>query len=60
MEFLHPFLRRNLAGKPVVASRNVDCLLRLWFTQFGGGSHSPSLNLHLFPSTYVIDSRLPQ
>ena len=25
MEFLRPFLRRHLAGKPVVASLNVDC-----------------------------------
>ena len=28
-EFLRSFLRRHLAGKPVVASRNVDCFLRL-------------------------------
>ena len=25
MEFLHSFLRRHLAGKPVVASPNVGC-----------------------------------
>ena len=29
MEFLRSFLRRHLAGKPVVASPNVGCLLRL-------------------------------
>ena len=29
MEFLHPFLRRHLAGKPVVTSLNVGCFLRL-------------------------------
>ena len=29
MEFLCSFLRRHLAGKPVVASPNVDCFLRL-------------------------------
>ena len=29
MEFLHSFLRRHLAGKPVVASPNVGCVLRL-------------------------------
>ena len=31
MEFLCPFLRCHLAGKPVVASPNVSCLLRLEF-----------------------------
>ena len=35
MEFLHLFLRRHLVGKPVVASPNVSCFLRLrkffWF-----------------------------
>ena len=31
MEFLHSFLRRHLAGKPVVASPNVGCFLRLVF-----------------------------
>ena len=31
MEFLYSFLRRHFAGKPVVASRNVGCLLRLVF-----------------------------
>ena len=29
MEFLRSFLRRHLAGKPVVASPNVGCFLRL-------------------------------
>ena len=29
MEFLCSFLRRHFAGKPVVASRNVGCFLRL-------------------------------
>ena len=29
MEFLRLFLRRHLAGKPVVASPNVGCFLRL-------------------------------
>ena len=29
MDFLRSFLRRHLAGKPVVASPNVDCFLRL-------------------------------
>ena len=28
MEFLRSFLRRHLAGKPVVASPNVGCFLR--------------------------------
>ena len=31
MEFLSSFLRRHFAGKPVVASRNVGCFLRLEF-----------------------------
>ena len=29
MEFLRSFLRRHLVGKPVVASPNVGCFLRL-------------------------------
>jgi len=29
MEFLRPFLRGHFAGKPVVASRNFGCFLRL-------------------------------
>ena len=29
MEFLRSFLRRHLAGKPVVASPNVGCFIRL-------------------------------
>ena len=29
MEFVRSFLRRHFAGKPVVASRNVSCFLRL-------------------------------
>ena len=29
MEFLRSFLRRHFAGKPVVASRNVGCFVRL-------------------------------
>ena len=29
MEFLYSFLRRHFAGKPVAASRNVGCFLRL-------------------------------
>ena len=29
MEFLRSFLRRHLAGKPVVASPNIGCFLRL-------------------------------
>ena len=33
-EFLSSFLRRNFAGKPVVASRNVSCSLRLEFERF--------------------------
>ena len=29
MEFLRPLLGRYFAGKPLVVSQNVDCLLRL-------------------------------
>ena len=32
MEFLSSFLRRHLAGKPVEASPNVGCFLRLHFS----------------------------
>ena len=34
MEFLRSFLRRHLAGKPVVASPNVGCFLRLPFSWY--------------------------
>ena len=34
MEFLRSFLRRHLAGKPVVASPNISCFLRLGFVQY--------------------------
>ena len=37
MEFLRSFLRRYLAGKPVVASPNVGCFLRLKDSPFKGG-----------------------
>ena len=33
MEFLRSFLRRHLAGKPVVASPNVGCFLGLEHVQ---------------------------
>ena len=32
MEFLHPFVRRHLVGKPVVALPKVSCFLRLLIT----------------------------
>ena len=35
MEFLRSFLRRHLAGKPVVESPNVSCFLRLRFLVLG-------------------------
>ena len=41
MEFLQSFLRNHLAGKPVVASPNVGCFLRL-----SAGLVDPVLNLY--------------
>ena len=35
MEFLRSFLRRHLAGKPVVASRNIGCFRRLSSFELG-------------------------
>ena len=35
MEFLRSFLRRHLAGKPVVASLNVGCFLGLLYIRLG-------------------------
>ena len=35
MEFLRSFIRRHFAGKPVVASWNVGCFLRLHIRQTG-------------------------
>ena len=47
MEFLRSFLRRHFVGKPVVASQNVSCFLRLQnspsFTPFT--KLAPPLNL---------------
>ena len=43
MEFLYSFLRRHFAGKPVVASRNVGCFLRLFFQL---------LKIHIKPVPY--------
>ena len=43
MEFLYSFLRRHFAGKPVVASRNVGCFLRLLFQL---------LKIHIKPVPY--------
>ena len=42
MEFLRSFLRLHLAGKPVVASPNVDCFLLFWRTNFKSGIRSCS------------------
>ena len=42
MEFLRSFLRLHLAGKPVVASPNVDCFLLIWRTNFKSGIRSCS------------------
>ena len=33
MKFLHSFLRRHFAGKPVIASQSVGSFLRLEFTK---------------------------
>ena len=40
MEFLPLFLRRRLAGKPVIASPNVACFLRLEIKQYDAVFHS--------------------
>ena len=47
MEFLHPFFRRHFAGKSLVASRNVGCFLRLYYSLLsvvdpGEGSGGPA------------------
>ena len=34
MEFLRSFLRRHLAGKPLVELPNVSCFLKLTFTSY--------------------------
>ena len=53
MEFLHPFCRRHFAGKSLVASRNVGCFLRLYYSLLsvvdpGEGSGGPApLNFRL-------------
>ena len=37
MEFLRSVIRCHFAGKPVVASQNIGCFLRLEVTLLGGG-----------------------
>ena len=44
MQFLRSFLRRHFAGKPVVASRNVNCFLRLgWQSNLKNLKKSPKI-----------------
>ena len=52
MEFLRSFLRRHLAGKPVVASPNVACFRRL-------GAHQLLLEMHAPFTTFHKDSPVP-
>ena len=54
MEFLHPFFRLHFAGKSLVASRNVVCFLRLYYSLLsvvdlgeGPGGPGPPLNFRL-------------
>ena len=66
MEFLHPFLRRHFAGKPVVASQNVSCLLKCLSTPIlpqndirsvGFDCHGVALAATLFHCTWPQLSR---
>ena len=52
MEFLRSFLRRHFAGKPVVASRNVGCFLRL-----GGQWQNSELSTRVTFSSFHVLSR---
>ena len=61
MEFLRSFLRLHFAGKPLVASGNVGCFLRLlrkiveiqksFWGEGGGGGGNVSLSLTFFLGT---------
>ena len=55
MEFLHSFLRRHLAGKPVVASQNVGCFLRLAFLAGYNFSSDQAMKNRLFAHTMKLD-----
>ena len=56
MEFLHSFLRRHLAGKPVVASPNVGCFLRLVFlTGYNFFFSDQAMKNLLFVNTMKLD-----
>ena len=59
MEFLRSFLRRLLVGKPVVASPNVGCFLRLYiFKVFSSVAHSHvSDALSCFSSVFISLTR---
>ena len=69
MEFLCSFLRRHFGGKPVVASRNVGCFLRLTFCTLWllRWYHSPNRrrwtgwqrkNASVFEHTHVVSTHL--
>ena len=56
MEFLHSFLRRHLAGKPVVASPNVGCFLKLVFlTGYPFFFSDQAMKNRLFAHTMKLD-----
>ena len=44
MEFRRSFLRRHFAGKPILASRNVGCFLKLAITQLPKKKRSANRN----------------
>ena len=62
MEFLRSFLRRHLAGKPVVASPNVGCFLRLandYKKNFRNikdfAINSPNSSINLTDKYYILE-----
>ena len=67
MEFLRSFLRLHFAGKPLVASRNVGCFLRLlrkiveiqkfWGGKAGGGECEFISNFLLSTNSSTADQK---
>ena len=55
MEFLHSFLRRHLEGKPVVASPNVGCFLKLVFLTGYNFFSDQAMKNRLFAHTMKLD-----
>ena len=59
MEFMRSFLRRHLAGKPMVASTNVGCFLRIWLNFVGMVDEGWEYNKELLGGDVPLGNKKP-